>query len=150
MNSPDIYMKPKKFAILQLIGVLLLSSVLGCTDTAESEITQEQDLALKALAMAYGQFTAQNRGRPPKSEEHLRKFLDKNSHILDGYAIESVDDVFISPRDNEPYVVVYGKRAKIVAYEATGLDGKRFVADELGIAREVDEAEFAELVPNAK
>ena len=38
----------------------------------------------------------------------------------------------------------------VVAYETTGVGGKRLVANTLGAIDEVDEATFRTLVPNAK
>lgn len=121
----------------------------GCP-AEQPVVSESQDGSMRALAMGYGQFVAQNRGRPPKNEAQFRKFFEANPLFLDGFGVESIDDVFVSPRDNEPYEIVYGKRAKIVAYEKVGVDGKRIVADDLGIVQEVDEAQFAELVPDAK
>jgi hypothetical protein len=64
-----------------------------------------------------------------------------------------MDDLFVSPHDGERYVVLYGPAPKtgdasVVAYEKTGVDGKRQVGFLLGNIQEVDEAEFKKLVPN--
>lgn len=138
------------YRLSQLTSAVLITIVLvGCGGDAPV-VSEEQDGGMRALAMGYGQYIAQNRGRPPKNEERFRKYLEQNMMILENFGVESIDDLFVSPRDNEPYEIIYGKRAKIVAYEKVGVDGKRMVADDLGIVKEVDEAEFAELVPNAK
>jgi hypothetical protein len=66
--------------------------------------------------------------------------------------------LFVSPRDNQPYVVRYdldrsqlmpGPTMPIIAYEQTGVNGNRYVADMVGGVREVDETKFRELVPDA-
>lgn len=144
---------PETFPTSQAAILLLCASLsvlsIGCSAPAP-EVSEEQDGTMRALAMAYGQYVSQNRGRPPKDEKRLRKFVEDKQHILDTFGVESIDDMFVSPRDNEPYVVNYGKKARVVAYEKVGVDGKRMIAEDLGVVREVDEAEFAELVPNAK
>ena len=47
-------------------------------------------------------------------------------------------------------MIAYGKPKAIVAYEAVGVDGKRFVADDLGVVEELDADAFAERVPDAE
>ena len=137
---------PVHFIAVLLTGVLLST---GC-QPEQAEVT-EQHTTMKALATAYGQYISQHRGRPPKNEKSFRKYLESDAaEFLSNFGVEAVDDLFISPRDNEPYEIVYGKMAKIIAYEKVGVDGKRLIADDLGVVEEVDEAKFAELVPNAK
>ena len=129
---------------------LLLAAFSGCGPKADLE-TAELRSNMRALAVCYGDYMKTNRGRAPKSEKALRKWLEKRGdEYLEVLHVDTVDDIFISSRDNEPYVVIYGKPANVIAYESVGIDGKRFVADNLGVAMEVDEAKFAEMVPDAK
>ena len=146
-NSPQTF-RISQAAVCLLLATLSVLSV-GCSEAAP-EVSKEQDGSMRALAMAYGQYVSQNRGRPPKDEKRLRTFVEDKQHILDTFGVETIDAMFVSPRDNEPYVVNYGKKARVVAYEKVGVDGKRMIAEDLGVVREVDEAEFSELVPNAK
>ena len=135
-----------------LLALAIAASVIGCAETEDPE-SAKMTSNMRGLAVAYGQFSSRHRGRPPKSEKELRAFIEKEMGgvtYAESYNMTSVDDLFISSRDNEPYEVIYGKKSKIVAYEKVGVDGKRFVAHDLGAAEEVDEATFAELVPNAK
>ena len=56
--------------------------------------------------------------------------------------------IFTSPRDQQKYVVRYnlklepGGPTRAVAWEATGHNGKRFVAYSTGEVEEVDEAKY--------
>jgi hypothetical protein len=58
-----------------------------------------------------------------------------------------------SPRDGKPYVIVYGQPKTqpgpgvmaIVAYEHDGMEGKRLVANSLGMILEVDQTRFEQL-----
>ena len=136
---------------LSLSAVVLFAVVAGCGTNAEPEDVVQQRSNMRSLAVAYGNFTKSNRGRVPKSEKTFRAWIEKQGpDFLTNLGVENVDDIFISTRDNEPYVVVYGKQKRIVAYEKVGVAGKRFITDDLGVTQEVDEAKFHELVPDAK
>lgn len=136
------------------INVLVVSAVLlcvGCGPPREAADELKQRTGLGALAIAYGQYSSSHRGMPPKSEKALKDFIEKQGpEFLTSLKVETVEDLFISPRDGEPYVVIYRKRSPIVAYEAVGADGTRWVAYDIGGAEELDEATFREKVPDAE
>src|SRR6185437_9699266 len=84
---------------------------------------------LKGLATMYLDY-AVAKGSGPASEQTFKKHL----HTVDGIALttngvdpKAIDATFISLRDNEPFVVVYGvgvsqisgNSAPLVAYEKT-------------------------------
>ena len=136
-----------------LIALALLSSLLavGCGPPTEPESEVKQRTGLSALAIAYGQCTAQSRGLPPRSEKALRSYIEKQGpQFLASLKVDNIDDMFVSPRDGQPYVVIYGKRSDVVAYEAVGADGTRWIAHNLGGAEQLDEAAFKQRVPDAK
>lgn len=131
--------------------MLFLAFFAGCGDRQEPEDVVELRSNMRGLAVAYGNYTKSHRGRPPRSEKLFRVWIEKQGpDFLTILQVDNVDDIFISSRDNEPYVVVYGKPKRVVAYEAVGVDGKRFITDDLGVSTEVDEATFDEMVPDAK
>ena len=123
----------------------------GCGGHRESQEREESNL--KPLALLYGQFIGRHRGRPPASQEEFKEFIQSaGSQQLASFGVADLESLFISSRDQKPYVVVYGRApvgtARIVAYEQEGRDGTRFVANDLGNVQEVDQARFAEMVPN--
>jgi hypothetical protein len=74
--------------------------------------------------------------------------------VMQGAKVSSVDELFKSERDTQPYVIIYGKppagvNADVVGYEQSGVDGKRYVGFGLGIIEEADETRFNELIPPA-
>jgi len=141
----------RQFSTILAVLTLFLFLSVGCGEKTESEDVVEQRSNMRTLCVAYGNYTKSHRGRPPQSEKSFRAWIEKEGpDFLTNLGIDNLDDIFISTRDNEPYVIVYGKKKRIVAYEAVGVDGKRFISDNLGVTTEVDEAEFNELVPNAK
>jgi hypothetical protein len=63
--------------------------------------------------------------------------------------------MLVSPRDGEPYVVLYnvavtGSKPVVVAYEQSGKDGHRYIAFDFGGVEIADEARFAKMVGQAK
>src|SRR5687768_10268696 len=101
-----------------------LIALAGCTGGRSEAPTEE--LRLRDLAKCYGFFQGQNRGRTPADEKQFKEFIRKTAPS------EKVDELFVSPRDNEAYVVRYNIKvgppgpggAPVVAYEKTGVGGK--------------------------
>ncbi len=128
----------------------------GCGGAAQQQA--EEESTLKSLAVLYGQFTGQHRGQPPANEAEFKAFVE--SQNAEWFQLRGISDraqVWISNRDKQPYVVLYGPVTgppgpagkPVIAYESKGVGGKRMVASELGAVDEVDESRFKELVPNA-
>lgn len=128
---------------------LLVALALGCAGGSKAQ--QIQASHLRALVALYNS-AANQMGRPPKSEEELKAFIQENgTKVLQRMKIAKVDDLLVSERDGQSFVVVYGKRPEgvrrdVVAYEQTGVDGVRQVGFSLGMIEEVDAQEFSELV----
>ncbi len=126
-----------------LACALLWVGVMGCQSSAPPLTTQE--IHLKQLSIYYGQYTSANKGAGPKNENDLKAFIKKRAtHLTD----EQIAAMFVSPRDQKPYVVAYNVRmgpmpaeAPFVAYEQTGVEGKQYAADLLGGVQEVEAAE---------
>jgi hypothetical protein len=137
---------PRHFAL-----IATLIAVAGCGPSAE-EAMEKETSHLRLLAHYYIR-SISDTGRRPKNEQELKDYISKNAQeTLQRLGVESVDAVFVSERDGQPFVVLYGPKPQgatvdVVAYEKTGVDGKRQVATSLGPIREVDEAGFRELVP---
>ena len=143
------------------LGLLFLASCLclatGCSENQSAEREQSN---LKPLAVFYGQYLGQHRGQPPGGEQEFKNFLQTlGKDRLASMQVKSVDELFVSPRDGKPYVILYGPVANtgaglpsmtVIAYEQGGKGGKRFIARSTAAVEEVDETKFKELVPNAK
>ena len=67
----------------------------------------------------------------------------------------SLDQMFVSPRNGEPLVWVYGKSPPsangmtFIAYEKSSTDGQRFVLATGGMHEVMDDAQFRRLFPDA-
>jgi len=144
---------------LGLVALLVVGAVSGCGG-AQRKAREISESNLKPLAILYGQYISRNRGRPPPNEAEFRAFIKSlpPERLAALTANRDADSLFISPRDQKPYVVVYGGAkgppgpggAPVVAYEQEGSRGKRFVASSMGAIDEVDEATFRQMVPSAK
>jgi hypothetical protein len=155
MTSPVFL---RRSAFLGVVGLTCLA-VAGCGGAQKKSLAVQQS-GLKKLARVYGQFLTQHQGQPPANEAEFKKFAQSlSADDLTSLGVEKADQIFISDRDNKPYVVIYGQPkgprggpggSPVVAYEQEGQAGKRWVASALGAVEEVDEARFRELIPTAK
>ncbi len=146
----------RRVAVVCLVGVACMA-VGGCRSQKKS-LAREQS-GLKKLAIVYGRFLSQHRGRPPANEAEFEKYVASLPPAeRTSFGIGDSERMFISERDGKPYVIMYGEPkgppgpggAPVIAYEQEGKAGKRWVASALGAVKEVDEARFRQLVPTAK
>jgi len=136
--------------------IALLLSICGCgsgSDPLKSPTAER----LKKLANVYLNYAAA-KGTGPPSEDVCRKYVRSLDGIvlqMNNIDIARIDELFISDRDKEPFVVLYGvgisqmsgKSAPLIAYEKTGVGGKRLVAFANTKLEYVDEARLKELMP---
>src|SRR5437667_6839764 len=109
---------------------------------------------LKALAVFYGRYLGQNRGVGPPNEADLKKFIrSRPATELETFGVtpDGLDEIFKSPRDNQPFGIAWRAQpgppgpdgsAAMVAWEANGVGGKRYVVDAVGRIEEIDQATF--------
>ena len=95
---------------------------------------------LMDIVRAYGKATA-DMGHPPRVKDELTSYFETNADSGDPdnpVRTTDVTQVFRSPRDNEDFVICWAfdlrdldhnpKTWPVWAYEKTGQDGKRYVA----------------------
>lgn len=145
-RSTEIFTRLPTLLVLGTIVVNLLS-VGGCTSSETASAMEQETSNLKPLSVMYGMMGQ------PRSEKEFKAFVSSRAKTMfRAMEIESVDSLFVSKRDNQPYVILYGKRpsgvdSSVVGYEQEGVDGKRLVGFKIGEVRELDEQEFRALVP---
>jgi len=136
----------KRRVRLWLAAVMLL----GCHAKTGTEADQSPHLA--SLVQLYLQ--AQSKlGRPPADEAEFKSFISSNVQ-LDSLHVGKIDELFVSERDGQTFAVLYGPprsgiQSGLVAYEQTGVAGKRLIASSLGAVTEVGPKKFAKLVSHA-
>ena len=138
------------FAILMSVSCVGL----GCRNANQPAAPVESNL--KILAVLFGRYLSQHQGRTPPDAVAFKKFVSElRPEELQMLKVTDVEKMFVSPRDGQPYVVRYGTKlpppgpqgASIVAYEQTGVSGRRYVAYATAGTAEIDEATFRQLVP---
>lgn len=107
--------------------------------------TPVEESRLSKLAILYGRYISQNKGKTPANEQELKAFIQKIEPDT------KVDEIFVSPRDKEPYVVRYNVTGAstanfVTAHEKTGISGKKMVSLSTGEVRTLDEEELQKLL----
>ena len=139
-------------------GALLLSAAFfaGCSnESAESMIAAANDSNVKRLATMYSFFHTLNGNKGPKNEAEFRSFIesqDQKRLALADIDASKLDELFISERDGEAFVVRYGIDTYVrgpslpVIFETTGVEGLRQVGFFNGSMQEVDSDEYDRLL----
>jgi hypothetical protein len=135
----------------------LLLVLAGCGSPTASQISDAENSHIRWLLKV--RTHALSQGKAPKNQDDYKRHIESldpamRDRVMKGAKISSVDELFKSERDGQPYVIFYGRppagaNPDVVGYEQTGVDGKRYVAFGLGVVEEVDEQRFNELVPPA-
>jgi hypothetical protein len=143
----------RRIAVLGVLCIMFAVAA-GCGSHQKS-LTRQQS-GLKKLALVYGRFLSQHQGKPPANEAEFKAYVKAlRPSDLKAFGVDDPSKIFVSDRDNKPYVVVYGKPkgppgpggAAVIAYEQEGKEGMRWVASSSGAVEEVDAARFRQLVP---
>ncbi len=127
-------------AVFLSFSALLLQS--GCQQSQKPA----EEARPSQLAIFYGRYISMNKGQSPANERELKEFIKKIDATI------NVDDIFVSPRDKEPYVVRYKigaampGAAVVTVHETTGANGKKMVGLTTGEVKLVDDAEFQQLL----
>ena len=126
----------------------------GCSRTATP--ASEADPHLAVLTKLYVDHLNAHQGLPPKDEAAFKSYVSQHgAHRLKDAATSDLNALFISTRDNQPLVFVYGasanpaKQTPLIGYERSAVDGKRTVGYRHGTAELVEESQFATLAPTA-
>jgi hypothetical protein len=142
------------------VSVLFVTAswAIGCAPET-GPIAQEQT-NLAWLGSMYGMYIGAHQGQPPQSVDELRKFVTERTDAaeLSRLKVSDVKQLFTSPRDGKPFVMVNHKKLPpreggqpppVVLYEAVGEGGERAVAFLGGGTQVVNESELTKLLPAA-
>jgi len=138
-----------------LAPVLLVTiAVPGC---GSDELNSSTAVKLKALGTLYLDYAVAKRGQGPSSEKVLKSHMRSLPDFvlqMNGVDPGGIDAVFVSDRDQESFVVLYGitisgvsgTSAPLIAYEKTGKKGKRLVVFANTKVAYVDESQLPGLM----
>lgn len=134
-----------------VIAAFFLLLLNGCSDGTKARVMQFNDTKIRRLHNCYQLFVQRHNMTGPTSEEEFKSFLKSDAVVENLKLIDMdasmVDDLFISDRDGEPFVVKYGVNGygPAIIFEAKGVEGIRMVA--LSPPKEVsDDAEYDRLL----
>jgi hypothetical protein len=130
-----------------LLLLVSLAASIGC-GAKSREAFNKQTSHVHAIAAQYVRASSKLHHLPQNEVEFKRALADLNVP-LQALKVNSIDELFISERDGEPLVVVYGtppKNSDVVVYEKTGIDGKRYVGHMSGMIEELGDEELRKAV----
>ena len=148
----------RRLAVLSLAAGLFLG-LSGCGQRSGDQGSElnPQDQHILQMASLVGAYKAANNGKSPASPDVLKSWAQKQPKDKLTAVKDSLDDVFISPRDNEPYQLApppQGMRAmgppRILVYEKTGKGGKHLIASGMGNVQLMDDKTLNGLLEGPK
>src|SRR5262249_39109267 len=142
------------FTVIELLVVLaILSAISGC---GSNELESPTAAKLRGLATLYLDYAAARNGKGPANQPELKKHIRGQPDFvlqMNGVDPKALDAVFVSERDQEPFVILYGvsisgitgSSAPLIAHEKTGKNGKRLVVFANTKVEQVEEARLQDL-----
>jgi len=142
----------RTFAVIVLLVMALEAA--GCGRKAASPTDLDYN-KVRAMGDFYGAYLADHRGQPPKDESTFREYLNGKQEALQKAGL-TVDGMFKSPRNDEPFVWVYGKKPPVgssgvtyFGYERRPFDSTRLVVGSRGSYERLDDSQFRKAFPDA-
>lgn len=119
----------------------------------EDAIRQSNKTNIQRLSNCYSMYQFNNGWQGPVDEASFKKYLSEvRPEILSRMGIDDIDSIFISERDGQPFKVRYAVKgtargtSEAVVFEAEGSGGKKMVGFLNMTQREVDQAEYDQLL----
>lgn len=138
-----------------VLSLIVCCTVTGCggSSTAPRPMGPEERNLANFFAV-YNVYRTNSKGRPSTDIEEVKKWATnpKNKDKLASLKLDNIEQVFKSPRDNEPYEIVYLPMGigPIVAHERTGVGGKRLVVTSQGAVLEYDQEQFDRMMETTR
>jgi hypothetical protein len=139
--------RASKFCVGNWRGSVFVAALLciaGCSSKPVSR-EDEQTQDLNCIARAYGIIVNADH-HAPKNVEEIKKLLS-GLHKAD--IVPDPEEILVSTRDGQPYVIIYGVNLgmvapspEILAYEKKGAEGKRYVLLMSRDVRQITDEEF--------
>src|SRR5262245_16520754 len=98
-------------ACLLLLAATAVLSLSGCGGEGGVAPSREETSHLRVITALYFRATSAL-GKRPESEQEFKTFLDGDNLDLDVLGVDGVDDLFVSERDGQPLVILYGNARK--------------------------------------
>jgi hypothetical protein len=138
-----------------LLCVVCVVACAGCGRSSAPDPHGHAGSVLGEVTKTYAGHLRAHGYKPAADEAEFKKILaEAGDGVLKRAGVRSLDDMLVSPRDSQPFAIAYGKVARrlldrgVVAYEQTGVSGRRLVGFELGYVQELDQQAFDQLLPD--
>jgi hypothetical protein len=107
---------------------------------------------LQALGNAIAMYQSAKRAYPPSFQELKSWLKTAKASDLKARGIDDTEKIFVSPRDNEPYVYIkpVSEVPPVLAHEKTGAGGKKMSVGHLLIVEEVEEADLTARIKESR
>jgi hypothetical protein len=136
-----------------IVGLVLFALANGCNTALEPQVPPLAQARIRKLAALCSRYAVKQKKKPASIAE-LKAWVKKLSPTEMGeLGIDDPETAFISPRDNQPFVLVKSGGSgpgDVLAYEKIGESGKHYIVTPMGAGFELDEAELRRRVPSAK
>ena len=138
LQRPENFELPNGFGTCSksLLLATALSICAGCPEgrPGPDDKDRQTRAVLGVVAEFYGSYLRNRKGKAPKDNEDFHNYLASRAEELKLYNVESPDQLFNSPRDERPLVIVSGQvvappdypESPWAAFEQKGADGKRY------------------------
>jgi hypothetical protein len=148
---------PFRSRSVQSLALFTLFSLFALPGCGSDELESPTAAKLRTISNLYLTYAIGKNGQGPESEEGFKKYLrglTDDILVPAGVDRKEIDSLFISERDGQPFVVLYGlkitgisgKSGSVLAHEKTGKNGKRLVALSNTKVEHVDESGFQDLL----
>ena len=137
------------------MGLLFCHS--GCGSSTSGVTQTDTKTQIERLFNLYKSYV-DTKQKGPANEKALKEYAKELSDKqLDELLIgKDVESIFVSPRDKEPFQIVYGQSLSgggepvAVIYEKTGQNGLKYASLSMGYTEEYDEETLKGYLPKKK
>ena len=141
-----------KYVHQMAFAATIFAAAFFCSGCDFSEPVEPTESRIRVLADEYMRFCNQHAGKGPKNEAEFKSFLEEKAgeEALKRAGVETIDELFVSERDEKPLVVLYGKDTiwrdflEIVVHETEGRHGQVMVGYRVGDAELITADALAE------
>lgn len=148
---------PGNLLLLPWIFIGLLFSQVGCGSNTSGVTQTDTKTQIERLFNLYKSYV-DSKQKGPADEKALKEYAKTLSEKqLDELMIgKDLESIFVSPRDKEPFQIVYGHNLSgggetvAVIYEKTGHNGLKYASLSMGYSEEYDEETLRGYLPKKK
>lgn len=148
--------RPPLALVLLSLAIVSMAGFAGCSSETDvtAAVAKMNDTNLKKVANLYASYQRSNDYLGPKDLDSFKKYIAQMTPRrlqLMHVDLNNLDAMFVSERDQKPIKIRFGVQGSMmgppnaVAFEETGVDGKRMVAFTNASVVEANDATYNDL-----